>query len=38
MQDYNINVNYNNVGTAAKPTSPAYKNTQIKKPTKVKTE
>mgnify|MGYP000880180446 CR=1 FL=1 len=38
MQDYNINVNYNNVGTAAKPTSPAYQKTQIKKPTQVKTE
>lgn len=38
MQDYNINVNYNNVGSGVKQTSPNYQKTQIKKPTQVKTE
>jgi hypothetical protein len=38
MQDYNINVNYNNVGSTTKQTSPNYQKTQIKKETQVQTE
>jgi hypothetical protein len=35
MQDYNINVNYNNVGTKTKKTSPNYKRAQINRKTQI---
>jgi hypothetical protein len=36
MQDYNINVNYNNVGTATKKTNPNHKKTQVSRKTQVR--
>jgi hypothetical protein len=36
MQDYNINVNYNNVSTETKQTSPNYHKTQISRKTQIK--
>lgn len=36
MQDYNINVNYNNVSTETRQTSPNYHKTQIPRKTQIK--